>query len=168
MFPLVISIIQFYVIQTGVKLKLSCFKDEKSRKHSVKQTQHASAIPWRSWSVQILCRKSLEVTLDLLGWCLWNVWLQIRREEEVSAKPNSLYSPDQEMWPNSDWRGPDALCPPCGLLIPWDVGLGTLSFSCPQSLVQVSQAGREGELAASWSCGYHFPGMETPHSYQPT
>lgn len=72
------------------------------------------------------------------------------------------------MWPNSDGRGLNALCPPCGLLIGRGSRLGTPSFFYPQFLVQVNQMGWEGELVAGRSSGHHFPGMETPHSYQPT
>lgn len=48
------------------------------------------------------------------------------------------------------------------------VVVGALSFFCPESLAWVSHTGWEDELAEDPSCGYHFPGMETPHSYQPT
>lgn len=52
------------------------------------------------------------------------------------------------MWPNSDGRRLNALCPPCGLLIGRGSRLGTPSFFCPQFLVQVNQTGWEGKLVA--------------------
>lgn len=61
-----ISVIQFYFIQRWVKLQLGWFEEERSGEHSVELTEHSSAVPWRSWSVQALCLKSLEITLDPL------------------------------------------------------------------------------------------------------
>lgn len=60
-------------------------------------------------------------------------------------------------------------CPSRGLgeargCVAWD----TIFFSCSWSLVQVTQGDQAGRAFSMIGLGYHFPGMETPHSYQPT
>ena len=116
---------------------------------------------WRVWkSHWIHCR------VDVSGMCDYK-WSKCRGEVKFqqnwivfivqTKKCGRILTEEAQM-----------LCPPCGLLTHWGSGLGTLSFFCPESLAQVSHTGWKDELAAGPSCGYHFPGMETPHSYQPT
>lgn len=87
-------------------------------------------------------------------------------EAKLTATLNSVCSPGHEGGPSS--RLEMAGVRPVALPAPRVGGAWNTVSSCSQSLVQVSQGGRTGELAAPSSHGYHFPGMETPHSYQPT
>lgn len=164
-----ISVIQFYFIQRWVKLKLGCFEEERKRQRAFCEADRARQCCSLE-NIQVLCLKSLEITLDpLQGWCLWNVWLQTECKQEVKFQQNGIACIIQAkkcgQIPTEEDKMP---CPPCGLLMHRGSGLGALSFFCPESLAWVSHTGWEDELAAGPSCGYHFPGMETPHSYQPT
>lgn len=90
-------------------------------------------------------------------------------EAKLTATLNSVCSPGHEEGPSSRPEMPEMSgVRPVALPAPRVGGAWNTLFSCSRSLVQVSQGGRTGELAAPSSRGYHFPGMETPHSYQPT